>query len=311
MSASAKRLPWFKFYAADWRSDERLGICSAAARGVWIECLALMHIGEPSGYLLVNGKPPTLQQLAMLCRLPVDVVEAGLDELEAAGVLSRTKAKVIFSRRMVRDENKRILGANAAKRGGNPPRSPDPEPIDPTDENGAPPGSPSGSPAYTRKKPEARYQRREEEIPHSEHRSRVNAAVVLQGVLDPMNAKRFADHCAGKRRPLSAEQAEAVVIELKAVRDAGGNPVDAVDRAIRRGWTSFERGWLADRPAGGGGHGGARASPGRLDVAGVFDDLAAEMGLSDVRKRGEPAGTLADGDAAIDPRLLGPVRRAD
>lgn len=143
-----------------------------------------------------------------------------------------------------------------------------------------------------------------QETPYSPQRQ-AKPAVVLGSILDPFNAKRFAEHCAGKRRPLSAEQAEAVVAELKAVRDAGGNPVDAINLAIGRGWTSFRREWLADKPQGG----GARASPPlRMDVAGVFDDLAAEMGLSDVRGRSEPGGTVGGGNAALVAQLSGPVR---
>lgn len=143
-----------------------------------------------------------------------------------------------------------------------------------------------------------------QETPYSPQRQ-AKPAVVLGSILDPFNAKRFAEHCAGKRRPLSTEQAEAVVIELKAVRDAGGNPVDAINLAIGRGWTSFRREWLADKPQGG----GARASPPlRMDVAGVFDDLAAEMGLSDVRGRSEPGGTVGGGNAALVAQLSGPVR---
>lgn len=128
--------------------------------------------------------------------------------------------------------------------------------------------------------------------------------MVLGSILDPFNAKRFADHCAGKGRRLSAEQAEAVVTELRAVRDAGGNPVDAINLAIGRGWTSIRREWLSDRP-----QAATRASPPlRMDVAGVFDDLAAEMGLSDVRKRDDAGGTVGGGHAALVARLSGPVR---
>lgn len=35
--------PWLKFYPTDWRSDPALKMCSLAARGLWIEMIALMH----------------------------------------------------------------------------------------------------------------------------------------------------------------------------------------------------------------------------------------------------------------------------
>src|SRR5437868_11970261 len=95
--------PWFKFYPSDWRADQALRLCSAAARGLWLECLCLMHEAEPYGYLLVNGKPVTEAQLAALTGVAAPELAELITELDAAGVFSRTAEGVITSRRMIRD----------------------------------------------------------------------------------------------------------------------------------------------------------------------------------------------------------------
>lgn len=95
--------PWFKFYPSDWRGESSLRAVSMAARGLWIEMLCLMHESEPRGHLLLNGRPVTDAQLASLAGVPVDIAQALLGELETAGTFSRTRAGVIYSRRMRKD----------------------------------------------------------------------------------------------------------------------------------------------------------------------------------------------------------------
>jgi hypothetical protein len=115
-----KQKPWFKFWPSDWRGDEKLRVCSLAARGLWIECLALMHKAEPYGHLLVNGVPPTIQELGKLVTATAGETTRMLEELKNKGVCSVTEAGVIFSRRMVRDKAKEQKASENGKRGGNP-----------------------------------------------------------------------------------------------------------------------------------------------------------------------------------------------
>jgi hypothetical protein len=115
-----KRHPWSKFYWADWRSDPRLRMCTLAARGLWMEMLALMNEATPFGHLLVNDQSPTDIQLAVLAGAPPDQVPDLLRELETAGVFSRTGKGVIYSRRMTRDEKKAKKARQIGKTGGNP-----------------------------------------------------------------------------------------------------------------------------------------------------------------------------------------------
>jgi hypothetical protein len=112
--------PAFMFYPADWRKDPTLRVCSIAARGLWIDMLALMHESDPYGHLVVNGEPVSVAQLARLIGESAALVKKLLAELESRNVFSRTDSGVIFSRRMVRDEHIREVRAEAGKLGGNP-----------------------------------------------------------------------------------------------------------------------------------------------------------------------------------------------
>lgn len=183
-----------KFYPADWQADELLGMCTLAARGLWIEMIGIMHKADPYGHLVVNGRPPTDTQLAALARCPPDQIPSLLDELENAGVFSRTRTRVIYSRRMTRDERRSKSGRNAqitgAKTGDKseiigtkPPRSRVAQAFDKTVQKTASyrvrDQSPIGVPSPQR--PEARGQRRETEriesnpIPLSNGRAQARA----------------------------------------------------------------------------------------------------------------------------------------
>lgn len=112
--------PWMKFYPQDWRADERLRLCGLAARGLWMELLAIMHRSERYGQLLIGGQVPTDAQLAVQVGASPPEVTALLAELEAAGVFSRATGGAIYSRRMTRDHRKAEIARKNGKRGGNP-----------------------------------------------------------------------------------------------------------------------------------------------------------------------------------------------
>lgn len=112
--------PWMKFYPTDWQADPELRFCSLSARGLWIEMLAIMHKAQPRGDLVVEGKPIPSDKLANMVGATANEVQALLEELESAGVFSRRKNGVIYSRRMERDENKTRKLRENGKKGGNP-----------------------------------------------------------------------------------------------------------------------------------------------------------------------------------------------
>lgn len=112
--------PWLKFYTSDWRSDPALRMCSMAARGLWAELICLMHEATPYGHLLVNGQSPTDAQLSVLVGATPDQITALLGELDSAGVFSRTRAGVIYSRKLTRMAKKAATARNNGRKGGNP-----------------------------------------------------------------------------------------------------------------------------------------------------------------------------------------------
>lgn len=114
------RQPWFRFYAADWRGDANLRNCSLAARGLWADCMTLMHEAQPRGFLMFAGEALSVEQIALLVSRPLKEVRLALAELERAGVPSRDERGVIYSRRMVRDTERSESAVERGSRGGNP-----------------------------------------------------------------------------------------------------------------------------------------------------------------------------------------------
>lgn len=112
--------PWLKFYPSDWQADPKLRKCSFAARGLWMEMLCIMQKAEPVGFLVTSGEPVDMKFLATLSGGVEKEVARLAAELEAAGVFSRDSRGVIFSRRMVRDEDRAARDKANGKKGGNP-----------------------------------------------------------------------------------------------------------------------------------------------------------------------------------------------
>lgn len=109
--------PAFQFYPGDWRRDMALQSCSVAARGLWVDLLCIAHECEPYGHLMVNGRAMTPAHIARHTGLTERECAKLIAELDSAGVLSRTDDGVIYSRRMVRDEERRNRRAEGGKEG--------------------------------------------------------------------------------------------------------------------------------------------------------------------------------------------------
>lgn len=120
MYETTNKLPYLHLYCSDWQTDARLQLCSLAARGLWIELLFLMHDGENYGHLQMNGEAMPTALIAKLVRSTNEEVELLIQELEQAKVFSRDEDGVIYSRRLLRDLNKRQTNQRNGKRGGNP-----------------------------------------------------------------------------------------------------------------------------------------------------------------------------------------------
>jgi hypothetical protein len=128
-----------KFYPRDWRGDQALRAVSVAARGLWIDCLCIMHEAKPYGHLVLNGAPVDDDTLARMTGASVDEVSALMAELRQAGVLSTTGKGVVFSRRMTKDHARAQKGRKAANKRWS--QVPDGE-----QQSGTPNGSPNGEP---------------------------------------------------------------------------------------------------------------------------------------------------------------------
>jgi DNA-binding Lrp family transcriptional regulator len=150
-----QRKPWMKFFPADWIGDERLRLCSLAARGLWVDLMCLMHKGEPYGHLLVNGLTPNNKQLSRMLGASATEIHARLKELRDAGVFSLTDFSVIYSRRMVRDGERQAKLHEQGKLGGNPNLKPKTKPKDKSALNPRP--QPEDIQQGFPQRPEARY----------------------------------------------------------------------------------------------------------------------------------------------------------
>lgn len=131
--------PAYAWYPGDWWRDTALQSCSWEARALWRDLLDLMHDGDPYGHLAVKGKGIPIATVAKMIRLALPRLRRYLGELEAAGVSSRTSDGILFSRRMVRDEDVRTRRAAGGAKSLDNPNVPRPK-------EGPPEGYPSAAP---------------------------------------------------------------------------------------------------------------------------------------------------------------------
>lgn len=120
ITGSSMKQPAIQFYTSDWLSDSGVRSVSLAARGLWIDMLCYMSENEPRGYLKINGRAVTNEQLARMVGCDTSVVSDLLKDLRDARVFSVTRHGIIYCRRMVADEKKRNKCREYGKLGGNP-----------------------------------------------------------------------------------------------------------------------------------------------------------------------------------------------
>ena len=117
------RQPYFRFFPSDWRGDQDLKACSLAARGLWIEMIAMMHGADPYGHL-VAGKArlgvKDVKKIAAQIGCDPDDCKRALRELSDAGVFSIAEDGTVFSRRMVSDAKRSETNQRNGKNGGSP-----------------------------------------------------------------------------------------------------------------------------------------------------------------------------------------------
>jgi hypothetical protein len=145
--------PYLPLYTRDWRSDPKLRASSFAARGLWVEMMALMHEAVPYGFLGIGERRLTENDLAVIAQQcgalgGAPVVKKLLAELRENGVYSVADDGTIYSRRMVRDEEKREQNRLNGKKGGHPSLKPSVNPTDNPPPVNPPGGVGSDKPVY-------------------------------------------------------------------------------------------------------------------------------------------------------------------
>lgn len=234
--------PWLKFYPRDWRGDQALRACSVAARGLWMECLCIMHEAKPYGHLLLNGSPVGDDTLARMAGTSVDEVQALMAELRQAGVFSVTREGVVLSRRMTKDFGKAQKGAKAAKKRWS-------QVAGTTTENAPPNGSPIENP-HTQI-PEARDQRPEE--PSSlrsdgksarKRASRADDLKDFEQELAELDRERLDALIKLRRKKNGQITGYAARLFAQDAAACGLSLAGAVDTCISRNWITVKPDWL-------------------------------------------------------------------
>ena len=106
---------WVKWYWQDYLAETGLRMCSLAARGLWVEMLAIMSMAKRMGCLEIGDKAVDTKMLAKLVNEDENTVQKLLSELEFHNVFSRSKKGTIYCRRLVREaeiSRKRALAAS-------------------------------------------------------------------------------------------------------------------------------------------------------------------------------------------------------
>ncbi len=111
-------LPFIKFYPSDWLGSTKLRGVSLAARGVWIDLLAIMWECTPRGTLTVAGRPLSVTEAAKRVHGPIKAVERAIEELLDEGVADMMDNGTIFSARMMKDAAIHEVRSEAGARGG-------------------------------------------------------------------------------------------------------------------------------------------------------------------------------------------------
>src|SRR5204863_6520245 len=90
---------------------DHVSACSLAAQGLWLRMMILMHDCDRYGFLAINGSPMPHGSIARKCGCTPEQYDALFAELVQHGVPGVSQDGTIYSRRMVRDAEKRAGNA--------------------------------------------------------------------------------------------------------------------------------------------------------------------------------------------------------
>ena len=119
---SLRDQPYLPLYVQDFLTDEKLIECSAAATGVYIRIMCIMHKSEQYGKILLRQKPWQIKNFAIKLakHLPFEIfeIEECLTELIESGVLS-IQENALIQKRMVIDNELSIKRSISGSKGAN------------------------------------------------------------------------------------------------------------------------------------------------------------------------------------------------
>ncbi len=218
--------PWLKFYPRDWRGDQALRAVSVAARGLWIEMLCVMHEAQPYGHLILAGQAVSNDVLARVAGLGAEECGALIAELESAGVLSRTRKGVIYSRRMVKDHSRSEKGRKSiARRWKQEPEN--------KAENERPNRSPNNTPIT--QKPEARVRKKDKPSSLTREDKPLSSRAIPEWL--PRDEWRgFVSMRRKIKKPLTDRAVTMALRKLGELRDGGEDPAAVLDQSTLHCW---------------------------------------------------------------------------
>ena len=108
---------WTKFYWSNWLGDAKLRMCSIAARGLWIDMLAVAAQNDPVGYIEAPGGD-LIKLMSRVAGISKPEAEIYFDELADAGVIQVDEFGRIFDPRMIRDNDNLQKAIASGQRGG-------------------------------------------------------------------------------------------------------------------------------------------------------------------------------------------------
>jgi len=113
-----EKLPALHFYPGDWYKDPGVMALNSVERGVWFQMLLLMFESKRRGYLELADKKYPEKEMASLFKISEPKLQKIIVKLISFDVGSLEKnTQILYSRRMVRDEEKRQLLIKAGSKG--------------------------------------------------------------------------------------------------------------------------------------------------------------------------------------------------
>lgn len=117
--------PYLPLYVQDFLTDEKLIECSASATGVYVRLMCIMHKSDEYGKILLKQKDKQTDskilnfanKLAKQMPYSVDVIFAGLSELETEGCL-QIEEDFLVQKRMVYDNEISLTRSKSGSKGG-------------------------------------------------------------------------------------------------------------------------------------------------------------------------------------------------